>query len=109
MVVATALGTGFVVCFVCWIVFVLLYCRKKKVVEMLSKMKFKLSDENLDQTSMDEVDTSGGRVIKNLHARGKKVANKLVAAASGEFSTTRILHRDVESSSMSSQELYTIG
>ena len=59
MALGTGLGLAACVFFACWCAFIYLYLKQRKLVKVLNKMKFKLSDEDLTaQTNSTMIDSS---------------------------------------------------
>ena len=66
---ALGTGLGILACFfcACWCLFIYLYWKQRTLVKVLTKMKYKLSDDNItmenpgadDTSSMESVDLFG--------------------------------------------------
>ena len=64
MALAAGLGSAVLVIFACWCIFVFLYFKQYRLVKVLTKMKYKLSDNDItmenpradDTSSMESVD-----------------------------------------------------
>ena len=57
---ALGTGLGIIAClfFGCWCLFIYLYWKQRTLVKVLSKMKFKLSDDNITMENLRANDTS---------------------------------------------------
>ena len=63
MALAAGLGSALLVIFACWCTFVFLYFKQYRLVKVLTKMKYKLSDDNITMENPGADDTSSMKSV----------------------------------------------